>query len=294
MKITRIVDEVRSARAGLRGDVGVVLTMGALHAGHIALLNEARQHNEHVLATIFLNPMQFSPDEDLSSYPRTLERDLEQMAAAGVDVVFTPTAEMMYPAGYQTYVTVDSVTQRLEGAHRDGHFRGVTTVVTKLFNLTQPTRTYFGQKDAQQVVVIRRMVRDLNMPLKIVVVPTVREPDGLALSSRNAYLSGEERQAATVLNRALQAAAMLYDSGEKHPARLREAMWDLLNGEPLVQVDYVSVAHTTTLDELQAVTNEPMLMSLAARVGKPRLLDNMLLPAELNTVAGLTAHLGAV
>jgi pantoate--beta-alanine ligase len=246
------------------------------------------------VATIFLNPTQFSPDEDLSSYPRTLERDLEQMEAAGVDVVFTPTAEMMYPPGYQTYVTVEDVTQRLEGAHREGHFRGVTTVVTKLFNLTQPTRTYFGQKDAQQVVVIRRMVHDLNLPLDVVVVPTAREPDGLALSSRNAYLSSEERQAATALNRALRAAAALHDSGDKHPAHLRAAMWDVLNDEPLAHVDYVSAAHVTTLDELQAPTDEPMLLSLAARVGKPRLLDNMLLPAALNTVEGLTAHLGMV
>lgn len=294
MQITRTVDEIRAARGALRGDVGVVLTMGALHAGHLALLREARQHNEHVVATIFLNPTQFSPDEDLSSYPRTLETDLEQMEAAGVDVVFTPTAEMMYPPGYQTYITVENVTQRLEGAHREGHFRGVTTVVTKLFNLTQPTRTYFGQKDAQQVVVIRRMVHDLNLPLDVVVVPTAREPDGLALSSRNAYLASEERQAATALNRALRAAAALHDTGDKHPAHLRAAMWDVLNNEPLAHVDYVSAAHVTTLDELQAPTDEPMLLSLAARVGKPRLLDNMLLPAALNTVEGLTAHLGMV
>ncbi|MEO1441315.1 MAG: pantoate--beta-alanine ligase, partial [Chloroflexota bacterium] len=210
MKVIQTISDLRTARAALGDDVGVVTTMGALHAGHMALVKQARFDNERVLVTIFVNPTQFGPDEDLGSYPRTLERDLQLLETAGVDVVFTPTPELMYPDGYQTYVDVENVSQRLEGIHRDGHFRGVATVVSKLFNMTQPARAYFGQKDAQQVVVIRRMVRDLNFPVDVIVVPTIREDDGLAMSSRNAYLSPQEREAATVLYRSLQAAATLY------------------------------------------------------------------------------------
>ncbi|MEL7235459.1 MAG: pantoate--beta-alanine ligase, partial [Chloroflexota bacterium] len=221
MKVIQTISDLRTARAALGDDVGVVTTMGALHAGHMALVKQARFDNERVLVTIFVNPTQFGPDEDLGSYPRTLERDLQLLETAGVDVVFTPTPELMYPDGYQTYVDVENVSQRLEGIHRDGHFRGVATVVSKLFNMTQPARAYFGQKDAQQVVVIRRMVRDLNFPVDVIVVPTIREDDGLAMSSRNAYLSPQEREAATVLYRSLQAAATLYDNSERHPEKLR-------------------------------------------------------------------------
>ncbi|MEO1666858.1 MAG: pantoate--beta-alanine ligase [Chloroflexota bacterium] len=293
MKVIQTISDLRTARAALGDDVGVVTTMGALHAGHMALVKQARFDNERVLVTIFVNPTQFGPDEDLGSYPRTLERDLQLLETAGVDVVFTPTPELMYPDGYQTYVDVENVSQRLEGIHRDGHFRGVATVVSKLFNMTQPARAYFGQKDAQQVVVIRRMVRDLNFPVDVIVVPTIREDDGLAMSSRNAYLSPQEREAATVLYRSLQAAATLYDNSERHPEKLRQAMWAALNSEPLATVDYVSAADVLTLDELQSPTDAPILLSLTVQIGKPRLLDNLLLPAHLNTVTGLTATLGA-
>jgi pantoate--beta-alanine ligase len=294
MQVTRTVDDLRAARSMLHGRVGLVPTMGALHAGHMALVEQARAANDAVIATLFVNPTQFGPDEDLSSYPRTLESDLQKLAAAGVDLVFTPTPQVMYPAGFQTYVNVGQVAQPLEGAHRPGHFRGVATVVAKLFNLTQPQRAYFGQKDAQQVVVIRRVVSDLNLPVEVVAVPTVREADGLALSSRNAYLTAEQREAATVLSRALDAAAEQYAAGKRHPDALRDAMWTMLRAEPLARVDYVSAADAVTLAELDAPTEGPVLVSLTVQIGQPRLLDNRLLPAYLNTVEGLTTHLGAV
>lgn len=292
MKILNTIEALRSTREGLVGHVGLVPTMGALHEGHLSLVRMARAENDYVVVTIFVNPTQFGPNEDFNSYPRTLEHDIALLEQVGADFVFTPTPTMMYPDGFQTYVHVEQVTQGLEGGHRPGHFRGVTTVVLKLFNLVQPTVAYFGQKDAQQVVVIRRMVRDLNVPLKIQPVPTVREADGLALSSRNVYLSDEERSAATVLHRALQHAADLYERGERHPNVLRDAMLTLLASEPLAQVDYVSVAHPMTLNELTEPTDSPMLLSLTVQVGKPRLLDNMLLPRELNTMDGLYRVLG--
>ncbi len=294
MRVVQTVASLRDVRAQLSGAVGLVPTMGALHAGHMALVEHARTDNDAVIATIFVNPTQFRPDEDLGSYPRTLERDLHLLEQAGVDVVFTPPPHEVYPDHYQTYINVEQVTLRLEGAHRPGHFRGVATVVLKLFNMAQPTRAYFGQKDAQQVVVIRRMVRDLNVAVEVVVVPTVRELDGLALSSRNAYLTPKERSAAPSLYAALQSAAKGYDAGERAPEHLRDAMRAVLNDMPIGDVDYVSVAHPTTLDEADSATDTPLLLSLAVQVGKPRLLDNMLLPAHLNTVEGLTAHLGAV
>ncbi len=294
MQVTQNLSDLRVARAALRGSTGLVPTMGALHAGHMALVEQARAANDGVIATIFVNPTQFGPDEDLSSYPRSLENDLEKLAAADVDLVFVPTPDVMYARDFQTYIDVERVSQRLEGAHRPDHFRGVATVVAKLFNLTQPQRAYFGQKDAQQVVVIRRMVHDLNMPVKIVVVPTAREADGLALSSRNAYLTEAERQRATVLSRALDVAAAQYEAGERTPDALRDAMWAVLRAEPTAQVDYVSVADAVTLEELNEASQEPMLASLAVQIGEPRLLDNRLLPAHLNTVDGLTAHLGAL
>ncbi|MCA9904422.1 MAG: pantoate--beta-alanine ligase, partial [Anaerolineae bacterium] len=246
---------------------------------------------DHVLATIFVNPTQFAPSEDLSKYPRPLERDLDLLRAAGVDVVFAPSPEVMYPAGFQTRVTVEHVTEGLEGAARPGHFQGVTTIVAKFFNLTQPTTTYFGQKDAQQVVVIRRMVRDLNFPLTIAVIPTEREPDGLAMSSRNVYLTTEQRQNATALHRALEAAGDAYTTGERDPQALRAAALAVLadNGG---EVEYVNLNDPRTLAPVETATESPMLMSMVVRYGKTRLLDNGLLPASLNTRAGLTATLG--
>ncbi|MCA9910221.1 MAG: pantoate--beta-alanine ligase [Anaerolineae bacterium] len=291
MRVVKTIPDLRAARAALSESVGVVLTMGALHAGHLALVRAARQDHDHVLATIFVNPTQFAPSEDLSKYPRPLERDLDLLRAAGVDVVFAPSPEVMYPAGFQTRVTVEHVTEGLEGAARPGHFQGVTTIVAKFFNLTQPTTTYFGQKDAQQVVVIRRMVRDLNFPLTIAVIPTEREPDGLAMSSRNVYLTTEQRQNATALYRALGAAGHAYTTGERDPQALRAAALAVLadNGG---EVEYVNLNDPRTLAPVETATESPMLMSMVVRYGKTRLLDNGLLPASLNTRAGLTATLG--
>ncbi len=295
MQVLKTIEALREARAAAIGSVGVVPTMGALHAGHLALIEQARADNDTVLVTIFVNPTQFSPDEDLDSYPRDLEGDLQKLEARGVDMVFTPTSELMYPPGFQTTVKVRDVTQRLEGEVRLGHFTGVVTVISKLLNLTQPTRAYFGQKDAQQVVVIRRLISDLNFPVRVVVIPTQREPDGLALSSRNAYLDDDERAAAQVLSRALDAAAALYADGERDPEALRSIMWETSDKEPLAAVDYISVADAYTLQEMDDPAAErPLLLSLAVKIGCPRLLDNRLLPASLNTVDGLTATLGAV
>src|SRR5690606_1743047 len=260
------------------GSVGLVPTMGALHEGHLALVRRARSDNDAVIVTIFVNPAQFNDPKDLATYPKTLECDLALLRDSGVALVFTPTAEVMYPPGYQTYVTVEQITQMLEGAHRPGHFRGVATVVAKLFNLTQPQRAYFGQKDAQQVMVIRRMVADLNFPLEIVVCPTVREPDGLALSSRNRNLTPEQREAAPVLFRALLSAKAAYEQGERDPEMLRRAMRDTLAAEPLAEVDYVSVADAETLEELVEPVNRPALVSLAVRIGQTRLIDNLIVP----------------
>ncbi|HLV34341.1 MAG TPA: pantoate--beta-alanine ligase [Spirillospora sp.] len=278
MEIAESIDDLRTARARLTGSVGLVPTMGALHEGHLALVRRARSDNDAVIVTIFVNPAQFNDPKDLATYPKTLECDLALLRDSGVALVFTPTAEVMYPPGYQTYVTVEQITQMLEGAHRPGHFRGVATVVAKLFNLTQPQRAYFGQKDAQQVMVIRRMVADLNFPLEIVVCPTVREPDGLALSSRNRNLTPEQREAAPVLFRALLSAQAAYEQGERDPEMLRRAMRDTLAAEPLAEVDYVSVADAETLEELVEPVNRPALVSLAVRIGQTRLIDNLIVP----------------
>ncbi len=266
--------------------------MGALHEGHLSLVREAQADNDAVIVTIFVNPTQFAPDEDLSKYPRDLPHDMEMLRTEGVDLIFTPTPELMYPPGFQTWVEVAKVSQGLEGARRPEHFRGVATIVSKLFHLTLPDKAYFGQKDAQQVVVIKQMVRDLNFPLKIAVCPTSREPDGLAMSSRNAYLSSEQREHATHLYQSLQTAAEAYETGERQPRELRMVVETLLAGESLAKLDYVSVADATTLTEQQEPTDAPLLLSLAAKFGNTHLLDNMLLPADLNTREGLTNVLG--
>lgn len=292
MQVVDSILAMQVARRQLPGSVGVVPTMGALHEGHMSLVDQACADHDSTITTIFLNPTQFGPDEDLQSYPRDLPGDLAKLERAGVDLVFMPTPDRMYPPGYQTYVEIEEVTKGLEGEHRPGHFRGVATVVAKLFNLTRPDVAYFGQKDAQQVVVIKQLVRDLNFPLRIAVCPTVREPDGLAMSSRNAYLNPEERQAATMLYRALQAAAACYDSGERHPDRLRDTMSAVLAAEPLGAPDYISAADALTLRELTSPSDDPILLSLTVQVGKPRLLDNCLLPSDLNTRDGLTRALG--
>lgn len=277
MEIVESVDAVRLARARLTGQVGLVPTMGALHEGHLALARRARAENDAVIATIFVNPMQFNDPKDLAAYPRDLERDLALLAQEQVAVVFTPTPAVMYPEGFQTSVTVERIAEGLEGAHRPGHFRGVATVVAKLFNLTQPHRAYFGQKDAQQVAVIRRMVQDLNFPLEVVVCPTVREADGLAMSSRNRHLSPVQRQAAAVLYRALRLAETAYTLGERDVNRLRQIVRDELATEALADVDYVSVADADSLEELQGRVERPALISLAVRMGTTRLIDNLVL-----------------
>jgi len=282
MDILSSLSDLRTARLSLDGTVGLVPTMGYLHEGHLSLVSRAKAENKHVIVTIFVNPTQFGANEDLSKYPRDLERDLSLLASlfppssAGKLVVWAPTAEIMYPPGYQTWVEVEALTSPLEGAMRPGHFRGVTTVVAKLFNATQPTKAYFGQKDAQQVAVIRRMVTDLNFPLEIVVCPTTREADGLALSSRNKYLNEAERKAATVLFRALSAAKDLYENGERDAEKLREKMKEVLGAEPLTQMQYVSCADYDSLEELETVKGKALL-SMAVFLGKTRLIDNFVL-----------------
>lgn len=278
MQVLETIDAFRAARRTM-GELGVVPTMGFLHAGHIALVERARAENSAVAATIFVNPTQFGPNEDLARYPRDLPRDLQMLKQAGTDLVFVPTVAEMYPAGYNTWVDVEGITRVLEGSKRPGHFKGVSTVVCKLLNIVAAERAYFGQKDAQQAVVVRRMVRDLNMPTSIVVVPTLREPDGLALSSRNTYLSPAERAAAPVLYRSLRAVEAAWDRGERNGERLREIMSAVLAGEPSAHVDYVSVADPETLEELDDVRSQA-LVSLAVRLGRTRLIDNLLLPIE--------------
>lgn len=270
--------DLRRLRQGLAGPVGLVPTMGYLHAGHLSLVKYARRECRKVVVSIFVNPAQFAPHEDLASYPRDPGRDLALLEAAGVDLVWLPTPQVMYPTDYQTWVTVEAVSQPLEGAMRPGHFRGVATVVAKLFNAVQPERAYFGQKDAQQVAVIGQMVKDLNFPLEMVICPTVREPDGLAMSSRNKYLGPAERQAAVVLWRALSAARAAYEQGERDAERLRLAMRQVLAGEPLAQPQYVSCAHPDTLQELDGQV-ENALFSMAVYVGKTRLIDNIVVRA---------------
>lgn len=262
-------------RISLSGTVGLVPTMGYLHEGHLSLIRQAREECDHVFVSIFVNPTQFGPQEDLSKYPRDLERDF-RLIEPYTDVVWTPSEAIMYPEGFQTWVEVEALTKPLEGAMRPGHFRGVTTIVAKLFNGVQPHKAYFGQKDAQQVAVIRQMVQDLNFPIEIVVCPIVREPDGLAMSSRNVYLDPEQRKAATVLFRALSTAKELYEQGERNAEKLRQTMKDVLTTEPLAQMQYVSCAHYDTLQELGEVKGKALL-SLAVFFGKTRLIDNLVL-----------------
>ena len=276
MMIVSTFEELRSARSLLDGKLGLVPTMGYLHEGHISLVRRARAECDSVAVSIFVNPTQFGPNEDLSKYPRDLERDLHLLEEAGVDLVWTPTPEVMYPAEFQTWVEVAEMTRPLEGAQRPGHFRGVTTVVTKLFNAVQPTKAYFGQKDAQQAAVIRQMTLDLNFPIEIVVCPIVREPDGLAMSSRNVYLDADQRQAATVLYRSLSAAKEEYEQGERDAEKLRRKMKEVIMSEPLAQMQYVSCADYDSLQEWEMVTGKTLL-SMAVFFGKTRLIDNFVL-----------------
>lgn len=273
MMIVSSLDELRAARLFLDGRLGLVPTMGYLHEGHLSLARRAREECDSVVASIFVNPTQFGPTEDLSKYPRDLDRDLSLLEAAGVDLVWTPDNETMYPPDFSTWVEVEGLTRPLEGAARPGHFRGVTTVVAKLFNAVQPQAAYFGQKDAQQAAVVRKMTRDLNFPVEIVVCPTVREADGLAMSSRNSYLSPEERKSAVVLFRALTAAREAFERGERDAESLRKVMSATLASEPRARTQYVSCADYDTLEELGTVTGKALL-SMAVFIGKTRLIDN--------------------
>ncbi len=276
MKTVSTLFDLGAARLSLNGMVGLVPTMGFLHEGHLSLIRRAKLECDSVVVSIFINPTQFGANEDLSKYPRDLARDLSLIEPLGVDLVWNPTAEEMYPAGYQTWVEVDALTRPLEGSIRTSHFKGVTTVVAKLFNAVQPHKAYFGQKDAQQAAVIRQMTRDLNFPIEIIVCPTTREADGLAMSSRNKYLEGADRPAATVLFRALSGAKSAYESGERNAEKLRIIMKDTLASEPHAQPQYISCADYDTLEELEVVSGKALL-SMAVLVGKTRLIDNFVL-----------------
>jgi pantoate--beta-alanine ligase len=276
MKIVSTLSDLRAARLSFNGTVGLVPTMGFLHEGHLSLIRRAKLECDSVVVSIFINPTQFGANEDLSKYPRDLARDLSLIEPLGVDLVWNPTAEEMYPTGYQTWVEVDALTRPLEGSIRTSHFKGVTTVVAKLFNAVQPHKAYFGQKDAQQAAVISQMTRDLNFPIEIIVCPTTREADGLAMSSRNKYLEGADRPAATVLFHALSAAKSAYESGERNAEKLRTIMKDTLASEPRAQPQYVSCADYDTLEELETVSGKTLL-SMAVLIGKTRLIDNFVL-----------------
>ncbi len=276
MKVAETIDDMRRLRQQLAEPVGFVPTMGYLHDGHLSLVKRARAENLSIVVSIFVNPAQFGPQEDFNKYPRDSRRDLALLEKEKADIVFMPSAAEMYPPQFNSWVEVNKVAERLEGASRPTHLKGVTTVVAKLFNIVQPTRAYFGQKDAQQAIVLKKMVADLNMNLEIVAVPTLREPDGLAMSSRNTYLNPEQRQAATILYQALSLAQKLWSQGEKDAQHLRQEMTDLVQKEPLADIDYISIADPETLDELEAV-DSPALVLLAVRIGSTRLIDNIVL-----------------
>jgi pantoate--beta-alanine ligase len=260
--------------------IGLVPTMGALHAGHLSLIEAARSQTDYVVVSIFVNPTQFGPSEDLSRYPRPLQRDLEMCGQAGADLVFHPEPAILYPSGYRTFVEVTGLQDVLCGASRPGHFRGVATIVLKLFNLVQPDRAYFGQKDAQQVRVLEQMVRDLNVPVEVCVCPIVREADGLALSSRNAYLEANERQRATILYQTLSEARRRIEAGERDAVRLRQGMAEQIASTPGAVLDYAAVVDADTLEPLALINpNRPVLLALAVKFGGTRLIDNVLMPS---------------
>ena len=276
MKVVETIADMKRLRQQIAEPVGFVPTMGYLHEGHLFLVRRAREENPSVVVSIFVNPTQFGPHEDFDRYPRDPQRDLAMLEKEKTDIVFMPPVAEMYPPHFNSWVEVGKVTERLEGATRPGHFRGVTTVVAKLFNIVQPARAYFGQKDAQQAIVIKKMVADLNMNLEVVTLPTVREADGLAMSSRNTFLNPQERQAATVLYQALTLARRLYAGGERNAEKLRREMLAVIQKQPLAHVDYVIIASAETLDELDTVS-PPALALLAVRLGNTRLIDNMVL-----------------
>jgi len=276
MKIIETIADMKRLRLELPESVGFIPTMGYLHDGHLALVKRARMENPSVIVSIFVNPTQFGPREDLATYPRDIPRDLALLEKEDTDIVFMPLADEMYPPQFDSWVEVGSISHRLEGAARPTHFRGVTTICAKLFNIVQPTRAYFGQKDAQQLLVIKKMVTDLNMNLEVVTCPTVREPDGLAMSSRNTYLNSEERQIAAVLYQSLNLARQLWSQGKKDAEKIRQQMHALIQQQSLANIDYISIADNETLEELDKI--KPLaLVSLAVRFDQTRLLDNIVL-----------------
>ena len=276
MKILHTIAEFRAAQREYPRPLGLVPTMGYLHEGHLSLVRRCREDNATAVVSIFVNPTQFGPSEDLSTYPRDMEGDLAKLEAEGVDMVFAPDASEMYPDGFETTIDVGSIARRLEGENRPGHFQGVATVVCKLLTIVRPDNVYFGQKDAQQCLVINRLNADLDLGAEVVVLPTVRDPDGLALSSRNAYLSDEDSEAALSLYRALSLAQSLYADGVRDAGAIRGEMLALLESEPAASVEYVSVADAGTLVELESV-DRSALVSMAVRIGKVRLIDNVVL-----------------
>ena len=278
MKVITTIDEVRDQVKAWRNNgesIGLVPTMGYLHEGHQSLMASAKKDNQRVIVTIFVNPMQFGPKEDLASYPRDLERDKKACQQMGVDLIFCPSADEMYDANFNSYVNVNGLTDALCGKKRPGHFKGVCTVVTKLFNITQPDRAYFGQKDAQQLAVIQRMVQDLNIPIEIIGCPIVRESDGLAKSSRNSYLSEQERLAAICLYRSIEQAKQMIKAGEKSVATILKAMQNVINNEPLAKIDYIEFVDFATLTNVD-VLKQDSLCALAVYIGKTRLIDNFI------------------
>lgn len=279
--IAEIREFVRQAR--VKGSsIGFVPTMGYLHEGHLELIHRAKEMCDCVIVSIFVNPTQFGPGEDLERYPRDLERDARLAEGAGVDAIFNPGAQEIYPPGYCTYVDVERITERLCGFSRPGHFRGVATVVTKLFNIVKPDQAFFGQKDAQQVLVIQRMAADLNMEVGVVTVPTVREPDGLAMSSRNVYLDAGQRQAALVLSRSLKMAADEVRAGEHSATKIRQSVIEMIKAEPLADIDYVEIYSHPELEPVELIAG-PALLAMAVKIGQTRLIDNTILRMEDTT-----------
>jgi pantoate--beta-alanine ligase len=276
MQIARTISKMKILRKNLTGSVGFVPTMGYLHEGHLELVRRAKKDNSFAVVSIFVNPTQFAPNEDFKAYPRDLDRDIEMLRSVTTDIVFVPSDKEMYSELYNTWVDVHGITATLEGRSRPTHFRGVTTVCNKLFNIVQPDHAYFGQKDAQQALVIQKMVTDLNMNLEIIVAPTIRETDGLAMSSRNTYLTTEERLSAPILYRSLRLAAEMYEKGERDANKIREAMTALICTIPSARIDYISISDIDTLNEIDTITGK-VLISMAVRFGKPRLIDNIIL-----------------
>jgi pantoate--beta-alanine ligase len=279
----RMNSVARKVRREQDKSIGLVPTMGALHEGHLSLVREARRMCDIVVVSIFVNPTQFAPGEDFERYPRDLTKDTTVLADYNVDYIFAPPPEEIYPKGFASYITIEGLSEQLEGAARPGHFRGVATVLAVLFNIVRPDFAYFGQKDAQQTLVVRRLVRDLAFDTEVVVLPTVREASGLALSSRNAYLSGDDRRAATILYRALSRAEAAYLSGERSARKLTEGVRAEIETEPRARLEYVSVTDADTLERLDKLDDRTVLIAVAARIGQTRLIDNIVLNRHRGT-----------